>query len=94
MIYCVGNRFQYEKAFAAGPVVKQGRGVGADGRLYPGGWVWRTVAEAERFITVNGLNATHRVYGVLADWQRDAVESEGEATRRLGRDAKIVRLTE
>jgi hypothetical protein len=94
MIYCVGNRFHYEQAFAAGPVVKQGRGVGADGRLYPGGWVWRTVAEAERFITANGLNATHRVYGVLADWDRDAVASAGEETRRLRRNAEIVRLTE
>ncbi len=93
MIYCIGNRFHYEPAFAAGPVVKQGRGVSPDGRPYPGGWVWQTVAEAERFIAVNGLDATHRVYGVLADWDSDAALGEGEATRRLIRDAEIVRLT-
>jgi hypothetical protein len=93
MIYCIGNRFHYEPAFAAGAVVKQGRGNGPGGRPYPGGWVWRTIGEAERFIAVNGLDATHRVYGVLADWDRDAALGEGEATRRLTRDAEIVRLT-
>ena len=30
--------------------------------------MWQTVAGAERFIAVNGLTATHSVYGLDADW--------------------------
>ena len=97
MIYCVGLRMKYEQAFAAAePVIKQGRGVDRDGRSYPGGWVWRTVADARRFIAVNGLTATHDVYGVNADWDRDTAadsSAAGRETRRLVRDAEVVRLT-
>ena len=94
MIYCIGLRPKYEKAFAAAmPVIKQGRGIGGDGRPYPGGWVWRSVEDARRFIASNGLFATHDVYGVLADWERDAELGEGDETKRLIRDAEVVRLT-
>jgi hypothetical protein len=93
MIYCIGLRTKYERAFAApGGAVKLGRGTGSDGRPYPGGWVWQSVAEARRFIAGNGLDATHEVYGVLADWERDAEMTPGDHTRRLSRDAPIVRL--
>jgi hypothetical protein len=94
MIYCIGMRAKYERAFAAAaPVIKRGRGVGGDGRPYPGGWVWQSVEDARRFIALKGLFATHDVYGVLADWQRDAEAGEGDVTRRLIRDAEVVRLT-
>lgn len=94
MIYCIGLRLKYDKALAgANPVIKQGRGVGGDGRAYPGGWVWPSIEDARRFIAINGLFATHDVYGVLADWERDTDEGEGDRTRRLIRDAEVVRLT-
>ena len=94
MIYCVGLRLKYERAFAAAdPVVKLGRGTGSDGRPYPGGWVWRTVADAKRFLATQGLDATHDIYGVLADWERDTHMLAGDHTRRLIRNAEVVRLT-
>jgi hypothetical protein len=93
MIFCIGHRARYEPAFAAPPVIKKGRGVGEDGRPYPGGWVWQSVADARRFIAVNGLYATHAVYGVLADWESDTAAGEGGDARRLTRDAEVVRLT-
>lgn len=94
MIYCIGLRMRYENAFAAAaPVIKTGRAVGDDGRPYPGGWVWQSAEDARRFIAVNGLFATHDVYGVLADWERDTELGDGEQTRRLIRDAEVVRVT-
>jgi len=94
MIYCVGLRLKYERAFAARrPVMKLGRGTGSDGRPYPGGWVWPTVADARLFLAANGLEATHGVYGVLADWDRDAERLPGDHTKRLISDAEVVRLS-
>ncbi len=92
MIYCVGLRLKYDKAFAAGPVIKRGRGVDSDGRSYPGGWVWQSADDARRFIDAKGLFATHEVYGVIADWERDAEWADGEGGGRLIRDAEVVRL--
>jgi len=94
MIYCIGLRMKYERAFAApGPVIKLGRGVGSDGRQYPGGRVWPTAADAKRFLAGKGLDATHDVYGVLAEWESDTVTDEADQTRRLVRNAAVVRLT-
>ena len=88
MIYCIGLTVRYEAALA-GPSVPVKRGAGAD---YAGGWVWQAVAEAQRFIAVNGLTATHSVYGLTADWDRDTQIVAGEPYRRLLRDAEVVRI--
>ena len=88
MIYCIGLTARYEAALA-GPSAPVKQGGGAD---YAGGWVWQTVADAERFIAMNGLNATHSVYGLEADWERDGEAVAGESYRRLKRDAAIVRV--
>ncbi len=88
MIYCIGLTVRYEAALA-GPSAPVKRGSGAD---YAGGWVWETVAGAERFIAMNGLTATHTVYGLAADWQRDTEAIAGEPYRRLTRDAEVVRV--
>jgi hypothetical protein len=93
MIYCIGLRMRYEPALAGPtPTIKRGSGVDADGRSYPGGWVWRSAGEARRYLTANGLAATHDVYGVRADWTRDTAPVPGEAGRRLVRDAEVVKL--
>ncbi len=93
MIYCIGNRMKYERALAGpAPVIKQGAGTDRRGQAYPGGWVWRDAEEARRFIAANGLSATHAVYGVLADWDTDTRQGEGEEIRRLIRAAEVVRL--
>ncbi len=88
MIYCIGLTARYEAAFA-GPSAPIERGGGAD---YAGGWVWQTVAEAERFIALNGLTVTHSVYGLDADWEQDTEAVEGQSYRRLKRDAAVVRV--
>src|SRR5690554_6526132 len=94
MIYSIGLKLKYEQAFATRrPVMKLGRGIGSDGKPYPGGWVWRTVDDARRFLAEQGLEATHGVYGILADWDRDAELLPGDQTKRLIRDAEVVRLT-
>ncbi len=88
MICRIGLTARYEAALA-GPSVPVKRGGGAD---YAGGWVWETVAGAERFIALNGLTATHSVYGVNADWGRDTTAVAGGSYRRLSRDAAVVRI--
>ena len=88
MIYCIGLTARYEAAFT-GPTAPVKRGGGAD---YAGGWVWQTVAGAERFIAVNGLTATHSVYGLGADWDRDTEAVAGQPYRRLLHDAAVSRI--
>jgi hypothetical protein len=88
MIYCIGLRVRYDAALSgSAPVVK--RGGGTD---YAGGWVWESPAEAARFIAANGLDTTHAVYGVEADWKADTRRMDGEPYSRLVRDAVVVRL--
>jgi hypothetical protein len=90
VIYCIGLRARYEAALSGSePVVKRGSGAGD----YPGGWVWETPDGAQRFITANGLDATHAVYGVVADWQGDTRQNPGEPYRRLVRDAVVARIS-
>ena len=90
MIYCIGRTVRYEAALA-GPAALVKRG-GNDG--YAGGWVWATPDEARRFIAINGLTATHSVYGVQADWDKDTQGIAGEPGRRLSRDAVVVRFAD
>jgi hypothetical protein len=93
MIYSVGLNIRYGPALASGQkVIKQGRGVDAKGKPYPGGFVFETVEDARRFLDAKGLAATHTIFGVLADWDRDTEEAPGEPFRRLTRDAEVVRL--
>ncbi len=92
MIYAVGIRLKYERAFAAGPVTKLGKGTDASGNPYPGGFVFLTVADAARFLAERGLEGTHMIVGVRADWDRDTEEAAGQPYRRLVRDAEAVKL--
>lgn len=92
MIYTVGRRLKYERAFAAGPVTKRGRGANPDGTTYPGGSVFLTADDARRFLASKGLTGTHIIMGVIADWEKDAAPAEGRAYRSLLRDAPVVRL--
>jgi hypothetical protein len=92
MIYTIGIRLKYERAFTAGPVVKRGRGKNSDGTPYPGGFVFATAEDAKRFLASKGLTGTHTVMGALADWDRDTATQDGEPYRRLTRDAELVKL--
>jgi len=92
MIYTVGRRLKYERAFAAGLVTKRGRGTNPDGTAYPGGYAFRTSDDARRFLVSKGLSGTHIVMGLTADWETDTAADEGSPYRRLLRDAPVVRL--
>ena len=67
-------------------VIKLGR---ADS--YAGGFVFASVEDASRFLADRGLDGTHMVVGVLADWDNDTEMEAGAPYRRLTRDAEIVR---
>lgn len=92
MIYTVGRRLKYERAFAAGPVVKRGRGLNPNGSEYPGGFAFLTAEDARKFLASKGLSGTHMVMGLDADWERDTATADGKPFRRLLRDAPVVRL--
>lgn len=89
MIYCIGLTVRYEAALA-GPSAPIKRGAGPD---YAGGWVWQTVSEADRFIAMNGLTATHSVYGLDADWEQDTEAVAGKPYRCLLCDARVLRIS-
>ena len=92
MIYTIGIRLKYERAFAAGPVIKRSRGRNPDGSEYPGGFAFATVDDARRYLAAKGLKGTHLVMGLDADWDRDTATEAGQPYRRLIRDAVAVRL--
>jgi hypothetical protein len=92
MIYTIGIRMKYERAFAAGPVVKRGRSENSDGTLYLGGFAFETADEARRFLALKGLTGTHIVMGMLADWDRDTAIHDGKPYRHVVRDAELVKL--
>ncbi len=70
MIYTIGIRLKYERAFAAGPVVKLGSGVGPDGKPLCRRLCLRDDRRGPPFLASKGLTGTHMVMGVLADWGR------------------------
>ena len=83
MIYCIGLTARYEKALA-GPSAPIKRG-GARLRRRLG------VADGgggRPFLARNGLTATHSVYAIEADWERDTEAVPGETYRRLLTDAR------
>ena len=88
MIYTVGLVADYEPRIDAGTAIKGGRRPD-----YEGGWVWETVAAAQAFLAERKSEHNRRVYGVLADWDLDALPVEGQTYRTLIKPAVIVRLT-
>lgn len=92
MIYTIGIRMKYERAFAAGPVTKRGRGTNPNGSVYAGGFAFRTAEDAKNFLASKGLTGTHMVMGVHADWDRDTAKNPGKPYRHLIRDTDVVKL--
>jgi hypothetical protein len=93
MIYTIGLRDRYDLAFTLiKPFNKNGKGIRSDGSPYPGGWVWKTEADARAFIAEKGL-FDREVYGVLADWETGTEQIEGEPFRRLLKDSELVQLS-
>jgi hypothetical protein len=92
MIYTVGNREAYSKAFREqGRLAKVGKGQYQE-QPYDGGGVFETESDARAHLKAENLSETHEVYGVIADWESDTKQFEGEPFRRLTRDAEMVDL--
>ena len=93
MIYTVGRVEEYEPKIDAGLGLKLGPGRRPeDGTYYPGGWVWQTAEEAMAYIEAQNAPEPRRVYGVMADWEKDTRVVLYEPTRCLNREATIVRV--
>lgn len=83
MIYTLGKISIYEPLLAQRRIRKLGKR--GD---YPGGCVYRTHAEA-----LTSCPEEYRVYGLLADWDRDTYE-DCNGKRSLLRNSRIVRCSE
>lgn len=91
LIFCVGFGKSYdwyiEQNKSGGlPIRKMGCHIEQG---YPGGSVWQTVEEAQKFADDK---PGYKVYGLLADWEKDTRPSEGESWRDLLHDAELVGL--
>jgi hypothetical protein len=93
MIFTVGLIDKYEAQIDAGTAIKLGSGVDEFGRPYPGGWVWPTPEAAHAYLVARRSTHDRRVYGVVADWEKDTAVVAGQPTRCLTRNALVVRLT-
>lgn len=87
MLFTVGLIARYEPQLDRGAAVKLGRAEG-----YEGGWVWATAEAAQAFLVAERSVSIRRVYGVLADWEKDTQAVEGKPYRVLLRNAEVVRL--
>lgn len=92
MIYTVGLTHIYEAKLDVGSLQKAGRRRGEGARDYPGGWVWRTPAEAHAYLVQRGSEEIRSVYGVDADWERDTEPAPGQPFNLLLRDAMVTRI--
>lgn len=97
MIFTIGYKPNYDDG-----IVKHGddfKKMGArddfKGQPYPGGSVWESAAEAEAYLAANQPRLEpYAVYGVIASWEADTTQVEGEPFRRLMKDSMIVSVSE
>lgn len=102
MLYTIGHEESYRRGLACGPLRKIGRRLPCDEFPdgYPGGYVFRTVEEAERRIAERYADAGYTVFGLLIDaWKWDlaygvVARSEDGWWHHLLVDAEIVPLPE
>jgi hypothetical protein len=90
MIYCIGNKQNYDEAMSKHlDLRKSGRCVEDDGTYYPGGSVWQTREEA-----LTNCPEGFDVYGVIADWEKDTAPSAEGPWHDLLSDSLLVFLEE
>lgn len=89
MIYTIGKTSLYEKYFEEqDSPQKLGRGIDPyNNSYYCGGSVWKTREEAQA-----NCPEDYSVYGVIADWEIDTAESEGNSWRDLLKTSLLVKL--
>lgn len=84
MIYTMGNPVVYEPLFDnPEPPRKTGRKEG-----YPGGCTWKTYQEAAMVAAIYG----YKVYGVVADWDKDTEPNENGKWNDLLVDSILIKL--
>lgn len=89
MIYTVGDRESYLTAFARhGTVWKLGRESVHAPPGYPGGYAFRTAADARRRLREEPSYRGFEVFGVAAAWNRDTTPSAEGWWHHLRRDAR------
>lgn len=86
MIFTVGHEGRYDRLMSRGVFMKQGRL-----RNYPGGLVFRTAADARRYMLELGQHDGWAVYEVDADWEHDTKMSEHGWWHALIRDSVVTR---
>ena len=94
MTYTIGRADLFEAGIDQDIAIKLGPNRRPDGTYDPGGWVWQTPEEARYFLILNGSLDVRRVYGVMADWDRDTRIVPGQPLRCLNRDARVVRVSQ
>ena len=97
MIFTIGHTESYDagllqEAEQGFPFKKLGKTVLATGEPYAGGSVWRTHEDAVAYLMAQApdIVENYSVYGLLADWNTDTEQLDGEPFRRLLKNAQIV----
>ncbi|SCM79820.1 conserved hypothetical protein [uncultured Pleomorphomonas sp.] len=93
MIYTIGHRESYRRGLAEmqSTFFKLGKGE-YKGEPYAGGAAFSSWDDAATYLVSTGHQDDYSVYGLMADWEADTEQLEGEPFRRLLRDAQIVSL--
>jgi hypothetical protein len=89
-IFTIGFARNYDPFVGKPDFKKLGKQISPNG-LYPGGSVWKTRAEVEAYLAENSPRLDpYKVYGVLADWETQTEQVDGEPFRRLLETSPIV----
>lgn len=59
-----------------------------------GGSVWETLERAQSYLDLVDLQHEYHVYGVLADWETQTIEHDGQEWHDLLIDADLVKIKE
>jgi len=89
MIFTVGKISVYE------PYIRDDenpRKLGRDDTDYIGGSVWKSFEEAHSYLEKSELIGIYRVYGVLADWDKDTEPSQS-AWNNLLVSSRLVKIS-
>ena len=95
LAYTIGNQVSYDYDLATKPIVRKigwQEMPGAD--PYPGGWVWKTIAEAQAFLAVLDAPWVGAVYEIClpTDWNTDVNPIPGpDGVHNLLHDSVILR---
>jgi hypothetical protein len=93
VIYTFGLKKKYDAALAAGAYYKRGKHNPLN-KPDRGGGVWQTPEEVRAYLKEKGWEVGRDVYGVEADWNKDAYVNPETPFRCLLRSARVVKLNQ